>query len=310
MQAVYFFCNDLDKDPVAKNVYNEIEKNYELVESNIDFDSFKVMNYIDKNNNVFSLVRTKEVLSHNYGNYVALICDLFGNYDVAGVVNWHEGANSIDKVLTVHTIGDVPSGVFGKTNPNYFKNLLHSIESKRVEYNLDSFMTYTEATHWSGTMYNLDPNLLSRFNVPTYDIEIGSTKDSFNNEMAIKCLAHSLFEVFNNKSDNKVLLCVGGVHFEESFRNCIFNSDVIMSIGHILPNQWLVSGKYELDDGIVKLENSINSISENIDAIVIHDGLKGIYKQKCRELGEKLNIPVIKHKTLKDLEKLKEIFKK
>jgi len=105
-------------------------------------------------------------------------------------------------------------------------------------------------------------------------------------------------------------LRVSGVHFEESFSVAILDENHPLSIGHILPNQWLVSGNYEDEEdstGLEKLERSIFSIKGGIHAIVFHDNLKSIYKQLCRVIGERYNIPVFKHKTLKDLDRTVDI---
>ena len=75
--------------------------------------------------------------------------------------------------------------------------------------------------------------------------------------------------------------------------------DNAFGISHIIPNHWLITGKYECEDGQIKLENCINSIKGGIAGITFHDNLKGAYKNQLRLLGEKYNIPVFKHQLLR-----------
>lgn len=298
-KAVYFFCKDLKKDPVAFNVFKSAFKNFDLNKTEILVDNEFVLEYRDCNNNIFQYVRTDEVISHNYEKYLPIMRKYFSNFDFAGLVNWHEGGNSPDKVLTVHTTGDVPTGKFGMANPIYTRNLVCAIEENRVELGLEDFSTVTEATHWSGVPYGGDPNLIMEFNVPLVDIEIGSTRESWENEKAIEVLAKSLVQVFNSEENVKSLLCVGGVHFESAFSKAILDKENPIAITHILPNQWIVTGNYDTEEGAEKIETCIKTIIGGVDGIVFHDNLKSVYKNKCKEVGEKLGIPVFKHKTLK-----------
>lgn len=62
------------------------------------------------------------------------------------------------------------------------------------------------------------------------------------------------------------------------------------AVTHILANQWLVSEGYETETGI--------------EAIFIHDKLKGCYKDLARNLAEKYDVPVYKHQKLRAPETL------
>jgi D-tyrosyl-tRNA(Tyr) deacylase len=170
----------------------------------LTIDGLSAMEY--NNGNYFLFVRLNDVLSHNYIKYLPMLNDHFKDFDVAGVVNWHEGANASDRILTIHSTGDVPSGFFSKSNPNYFKNIFCSLEQNRIKHQLDNFKVMTEATHWSGIPNKQSPELIIKYDVPIYDIEIGSMLESWNNETAIKILSESLFDVFNESSQLKTLL--------------------------------------------------------------------------------------------------------
>ena len=299
-KAVYFFCTDYEKDQVAPRVLDYLKSNYPLKLSDIKFDNENIYNYVDKNNNLFTYVETDKVLSYDYDRYIPLLNELFADYDVAGVVNWHGGEKAPDKILTVHSTGDVVGGIYAPSNPLYLRNLMVSMEENRVKNNLDDFKVMTEATHWTGTIRGGDINLIDKYNVPLFDIEIGSTLESWSNEIAVKTLATSLQDVFSSEDKVKVLLCTGGMHFEETFSNIIIDKDYKISVGHVLPNQWLVQGEYDKDEKYELLKKCVNSIIGGIDGIVIHDNLKSGYKNQIKKLGEELNVPTFKHKKLRN----------
>ena len=303
-KAVYFFCTDYERDEVAPRVLNYLKENYDLKLADFKFANKDVYGYHDDRGNLFSFVETDKVLSYDYDLYIPLLNKYFKDYDVAGVVNWHGGKNAPDKILTVHSTGDVVGKIFAPSNPVYLRNLLLAIEENRVKSNLDDFTTMTEATHWTGTIQGQDINLIDKYQVPIFDIEIGSTLESWKNPIAESVLANSLFRVFDDDikpelKDIQVLLCTGGMHFEETFSNIIINTEKPVSIGHILSNQWMVQGEYDKEENYQYLKKCVDSISMKVDGIVIHDNLKSAYKNAVKKLGEELGVPVFKHKKLK-----------
>ncbi len=94
------------------------------------------------------------------------------------------------------------------------------------------------------------------------------------------------------------------MHFELAFSNVILNKEYPIAITHILPNQWIVNGNYDTEEGAKKIEDCIKTIIGGVDGMVFHGNLKSVYKNKCKEVGEKLEIPVFKHKILKEVKNL------
>lgn len=299
-KAVYFFCTDYEKDEVAPRVLDYLKNNYPLKLSDTKFNNGNIYDYIDENNSLFTYVETDKVLSYDYDKYIPILNKLFSDYDVAGVVNWHGGEKAPDKILTVHSTGDVIGGIYAPSHPLYLRNLLVSMEKHRLENNLNDFKVMTEGTHWTGTIRGGDINLIDKYNVPLFDIEIGSTLESWSNEVAVKVLATSLQDVFSDEDSVKVLLCTGGMHFEDTFSNIIIDKDYKISVGHVLPNQWLVQGEYDKDEKYELLKKCTQSIIGNIDGIVIHDNLKSGYKNQIKKLADELNVPTFKHKKLRN----------
>lgn len=302
-KAVYFFCTNLDIDPAAGHVFDAVSEMHSFVETSIIIDDYPVLKHLDDIGNEFYFVRTGKVVCHDYRHYLPIMNSYFSGFDMAGLVTWHEGQNAPDKILSVHTTGDVETGYFGNANPVYMHNLLWSLEKNRIAAGLEDFRITTEATHWSGMIHNGGtPDMIPQFPVPLVDIEIGSTPSSWSNYSASKVIAHALVDVFNDSGKTlKNLLCVGGVHFEPAFAGAALQAweDNAFGISHIIPNHWLVTGQYEGEDGLAKLENCIKSIKGGIAGIVFHDNLKGAYKGQLRLLGEKYSIPVFKHQLLR-----------
>lgn len=301
-QAAYFFCADSSIDPVAGNVFRAAAELFQPELAGLTVDGWPVLQYSIGGNLIY-FVRTAKVLSDSYPDYLPLLNRCFAACDFAGLVTWHAGQNAPDGVLTVHTTGDVETGIFGPASPVYLRNLLTALEANRASAGLDEFRTTTEATHWSGVIYGGgDPQMIAEYPVPIVDIEIGSSLTRWSDRAAAAVIARSLTAVFAGDGRKlKNLLCAGGVHFEPAFAAAVLQTwgDCAFGVSHILANQWLVSGQYGEESGRAKLEACAASIRGGIDAIVFHDNLKGVYKDQLRALGQKYGIPVIKHQILR-----------
>lgn len=311
MKAVYFICTNRDYGHVSFDVWDILKKEGLLANrAPFDFAGAPVYKY-DKDENSFYFVSTDTALCRDYPRFLPDMTGHFSDCDMSGMVTWHEGGNAPENVLTVHSLGDMGSGYFGKAAPRFMRNLILAYERNRVSLGLDDYFVSTEATHWSGS-YGKDgmagdPSLLVRFPVPMVDIEVGSTPGSWENEAACTALARTLTGVFTD--DGKKLhniLCIGGVHFESSFSTAAMTSwgDEAFAVTHILANQWLVSEGYETESGFERACRCVDSIEGGIEAIFIHDKLKGCYKDLARKLGEKYGIPVYKHQKLRTPEEL------
>jgi D-tyrosyl-tRNA(Tyr) deacylase len=127
-KTVYFFCMNLNIDPVAGHVFKALSEMYSLNETDIKIDNTPVLKHSDDIGNEFYFVKTNKVLCHDYTHYLPVINHYFSDFDMAGLVTWHEGQNAPDKILSVHTTGDVDTGYFGNADPFYMHNLLWSLE--------------------------------------------------------------------------------------------------------------------------------------------------------------------------------------
>lgn len=316
MKAVYFFCCDESKDPVAKGIFDQVLAMHPLEETTITFDGLPVLQYKDKQDNLFLFAQTTEVLSHKTDYLEEL--GQFAEFDYAGIVNWHEGRNAPSKILTVHTNGDVPSGNFSRANPLLNRNMIQALEINRQLFVLDDFSTKTEATHWSGIVYDQSPNLIPMFTVPLVDIEIGSELDSWKNPVACQVIAKSLVEVFDRMDQEIIpILYFDGEHFDQDLANIAINSDFPFAFCHHLPNQWIQnyikksvdpdSGEKltePSDDSAEKLKNCMDSIIGGVKAIFFHEGIGGPLRNLVKDFAEQYHVPVFKHKALRDPAKL------
>lgn len=214
-----------------------------------------------------------------------------------GLVNWHVGTNAPAKIFCAHSTADVASGTFGPTSGDLLSSTLLSIEAERTKAGLADFRTFFEASHWSGTMDGRPPSELLQVKAPVFDIEIGSYPEDWHHTEAGLVLMRALGEIptFCNSGRLRALY-LGGIHFEPSATEMIFQN---IAIEHHFPNQWLVSGQYDLpgaEDKIIAAAKSCTSLPE---MIVYHAGLKSAYKENVRRAAAILGIPCISHKQLR-----------
>lgn len=306
MKVVYFICNNHNWGHVSYRVWDHLAAEGILNESaGFTFCGEDVKRYSDGTHEYF-FVPTDIALCLDYPRFLPEMQAHFMDADMSGMVTWHEGGNAPDDVLTVHSLGDMASGCYGKANPRFMRNLLMAFERNRVELGLEQYHVVTEATHWSGVHDGHgDPNLLLQFPVPMVDIEVGSAPKSWNDDIACLALARTLTHVFDDDG-KKVhnLLCVGGVHFEPNWAEAALKSwgDEAFGVTHCLANQWLVAGAYENEAGVERASKCVDSIAGGIEAIVFHDKMKGCYKDLVRALGAKYNVPIYKHQRLRNPE--------
>lgn len=295
--AAYFFCRT-DTDPVASRVFDVLVKLHGPTETDVVVDGEPVLEAGDEAGNRFLLVRTEDVLSHDYPRYLPTLNEHFADVDFAGVVNWHEGANAPDRVLTVHSTGDVPAGRWSPAAPALMRNLMRALDAERRAAGLDDYAVVTEATHWSGVPYGGSVDLIARYGVPTYDIEIGSSPECWTDPAAHEVVARGLTQVFADAGDApQTVLCAGGVHVETAWSTPVLEGPY--AVAHHLPNQWLVTGKYDEPSADDKLDWCVKSVKGGIDMIAVHDKLKATYKEPFRRLGERFGVPVVKHQALR-----------
>jgi len=286
---------------VAPRVFAAVARLLEPRETGDAVDGFPVLSHRAAAGDELVLVRTAEVLSHDYPRYLPILNERFRDFDLGLLVNWHEGANAPDRIFMAHTTGDVPSATFGAADPALTTGILRAMEAARVEAGLSEWRTVTEATHWSGVLHGHPPALLAEYPVPLLDVEIGSSPASWADPAAVHALARALPRVFTEAEAPALsLLCVGGVHFEPAFRDAVLaeGRPHAVAVSHILANQWLAEG-WEGDAGVDRLAACAASIAGGVDAIAFHDNLRGPVKAAARALGERLGIPVFNHRRLR-----------
>lgn len=306
-KAVYYICTNPEFGHVAHLVWKRLEEDGIFqTGTGIFCDGEEVMRHVDAHGNQFDFVPAKQAVCLDYPRYLPIMNEHFAAHDVAGMITWHEGASAPERILTVHSLGDVNQGVYGKTTPVHMHNLLAAMQREKDKQGMDDWQVVPEATHWSGmTEDNDDATLLLSYPVPMMDIEIGSEKESWENPQAIGALAAALLQIFQDDGLTlRNLLCVGGVHFDPAFARAVhtvWNGETF-GVSHILANQWLVAGEYENEEGVRRAKNAVDAIAGGIDGIAFHDKMKGHYKDLVRTLGEAYGVPIFKHQRLRNPE--------
>jgi len=138
-KAVYFFCMDAAKDEVAPRIFEASAKLLPLKETAWTVDGYPVLSYDAGSGNEIYYVRTETVICMAYDRYLPLINTLFSDCALAVMVNWHGGQNAPDRVLCIHTVGDVSSGIFGTSAPELSTRLARLLESHRMDKGLTDF---------------------------------------------------------------------------------------------------------------------------------------------------------------------------
>ncbi len=301
MKAVYFFCTDPDKDRVAPAVYDACRQVHDLKPTEIRCDGIPVLRTTDAQGNEYYFAHTDDVVSHRFAHYLPLLSGPFADCRFAGIVNWHEGGNAPDRIYCAHTNGDVPSGVFGAADPPALTAILRVMDRTRVAAGLGDWSVTPEATHFAGTQYGTEAEVLLGCPVPVFDIEIGSEPGSWADPVAVEALARALTEVFSAIDDNeKPVLYVGGIHFEPSLREAVVPPGSGWQVGHVLPNQWLWPDAYNSPAGEVKLLAAARSTRGGVSAVIFHEGVKGPVKESVRAAAAALGLPVAKHRKLRE----------
>ncbi|WP_322047737.1 D-aminoacyl-tRNA deacylase [Paraburkholderia sp. J67] len=308
---VLAMCVDERFDPVASSVLAALEQAATLTDSPVTVDGRPAL-YTQRARRRLEILRLDTVLSHDYRRYAPTLAAAYPHAEAVVVVNWHEGSRAPDNIFTIQTTGDMASGTFSPVDPAFTRALFLAVEHERQRAELDTFSTWMEATHWSGTLFASQPGeLIGALAMPVIDLEIGSAPDAWSNRRAAQVLARALLAVCDGPigpigtstaSDALVsLLCVGGIHFEPAFTQLLLEhgESQRLALSHILPNHWLVAHEYDSEARFDALLACAQSIRGGVDAIAYHDNLKGSFKQQCKRLAAHLGVPALSHRKLR-----------
>lgn len=296
MKFLFLFCSDVGIDPVAPAVLHQARDYYAATPTSFTVGGKRV-SQAEVNGHHFFFAETHRFASELYPELAAELNAQFSDVDMIGLVNWHAGANAPSKIFCAHSTADVPSGIFGPTSGKLLIATLMAIEAERLAAGLTDFRTLFEASHWSGLTYGRQALELLDVRAPVFDIEIGSFPDEWSNPIAQQVLARAFGRIPEFCGlDRPRALYLGGIHFEPSATEMAFQYVVIE---HHLPNQWLVSGEYNLPGAEEKIIAAAKSCLRVPELIVFHDGIKSAYKENARKAAAMLGVPCVSHKKLR-----------
>lgn len=298
------FCIDKDIDQVAPLAFKVAERQLTLQSTGINIDGFNVLLYKTSSDDNIYFIRTNKVMPHDYPHYIPLFKQHFPTAEFVLVVNWHEGIDAPDPIITLHSNGNVATGHFSRVSPAHMRNLLIWSDHYRKELGLNDFRVLTEVTHWSGLIRRQDPSQIESWDIPVYDFEIGSSPSAWGNEVASEVLIRASLHTFDEQKDFFSLFCVGGMHFQKDNVKAVLMDDpnIPIAISHIIHTKWMESSEYLGDIGIKRFKHCINTIEGDIHAIVFHDKIRGPYKQILRMIADEMGISSFHHKRLRQLE--------
>ncbi|MCD6445964.1 D-aminoacyl-tRNA deacylase, partial [Candidatus Bathyarchaeota archaeon] len=213
--------------------------------------------------------------------YAQNITDFSPNIELVVFISRHSSASGIP-TLSVHTPGNLTGEAKLGGEPwkvsvspaNAMRYALKVMEKLKEEKNLSYEVSY-ECTHHG-------PSL----NVPAMFTELGSSLKQWKDSKAAEAVAIATMEaVLNFKKDNvKVVLGIGGPHYNRKFSKLALNSEV--AFGHMIPKYVIPNLKIEM------LKQCIRKTMEKVECAVLDwKGIKGIYKNQILTMLEELGLP-------------------
>lgn len=191
-KAVFFFCGNLDKDPVASHVLEQSRTLFPLLQTGQSVDGRPVL--------VWERPRRLRLplRDHRRGAEPRLWPVPFGAERVVrrlrrgGVRQLARRRQRAERSVVRAHHRRRAVGPVGPAAPAAIVSILRAMEECRQGLGLLDFKTSLEATHWSGVQHGQDPRLLLDYAVPLMDIEIGSVASSYGNPRAAEAVARAL----------------------------------------------------------------------------------------------------------------------
>lgn len=299
---LFLFCRDTAIDPVAPHVYARACAMFQSRPiTALTIEGAPVQMADLTNGDQLCLATTSTVPSYMYPTIAPELNEYFHNAAVIVVVNWHAGANAPERIFCAHTTADVVAGHFPSASATELTALLKAVEGRRAGAGLTSWRTLFEASHWSGSMVGRPAEELLAVRAPVVDYEIGSSGPDWGDPVAHQVMASAIGDLRTVRDEvAPAAVFIGGTHFEPSLSEAILTRGIVASVGHVLPNQWLVAGGYEQSDAVNKLVRAVQSFKEPVRYLVMHDGLKGPLKATVRAASEVLGIPLLNHRAFRE----------
>ena len=311
MKSVYFFCQDLDKDPVGYHVFKACQELFPMIPSGKTLDGLEAWMTSDERGNEYHFVLTSDTLSHIFDQTLERIQELFPHpeFDFAVIVNWHGGNNAPDKVFAFHGVGHPAVAAFAPSNGCFMANIARHV-AKGISSNamLADWRVAPEATHYSGIPYGCDARKLETWQVPQADLEIGSSSDSWSHPAAARLLAETLIHIFDETVPAPTsALFVGGVHFEPTLQSLMINGDAKGTsyvFPHALTYPWIVAeaeGVENIEDELYRRVSAAFAASvPKPSVIVFHDKAKSVLKNAAKRVAAEQMVDCVNHKNLKN----------
>ena len=172
------------------------------------------------------------------------------------------------KSLCVHPIGNFSKALLGGNDKELISAMPSHMKAAVLELSkinsLDDFEIAFEATHHGPYLEK-----------PCMFIEIGSSEDEWNNEMAGFIIAKTILEIVKSKKKYKSCVVLGGSHYNTVAKKIILNTEY--AVGHVCPKHNLKYLSSEMIRQMIDKSNDKNGF-------VVLDW-KGLGNEKQRVLN-------------------------
>jgi len=192
--------------------------------------------------------------------------------------------------LTVHPIGNVGEAKFGgKENklvpsaPRQMTAALRTLWKETRDQDLENeYDVSFEATHHG-------PYL----ETPTYYIEIGSDKESWNDERAGQVIADTVKKAEEKYRDDDVVICIGGGHYAPRYTDLARSKAV--SVGHMIPGWGMKYLTKDSFDEIVEKTPDVKYVYFD------RSSTSGKERKRIKEWAKEKDLSIVRSDDLDDL---------
>lgn len=250
----------------SNNIGKFILKNYDFEETSDTWDGSPIYEYRD-----IKLIKcNKDVLELDY------LEDF--DTEILVIASTHKAESGIHS-LTCHTPGNWSKAEYGGkdrvlsiAHANYLRETLLELKKQQEEKKLN-FEVSLEVTHHG-------PSL----DIPTIFVEVGSSKEQWNNMEACKVVAEAIMNILIEDFEKvPVAIGFGGTHYGAKFTKLMLKEKI--AIGHICP-------KYATDS--LDEEMIIQAFNKTVPkpdlAVLDWKGLKSYQREKIISILDKNNI--------------------
>ncbi len=262
-------------DPASMNILNKLVEHFKFQETDLQFDG----NPVFKNDDILILTTNDEMIY--YDGLDNIIKGTLGvKPEIIAFASRHSSRQKLP-ALTIHVTGNWGKAMYGGEDENLAiaqPNAMKLALLKMYELNDLGWTVCYEATHHG-------PSVL---NVPSFFIEIGSSREEWTNERAGEIIAETIVHTLRGyrKEKFKTALGIGGGHYAPKETKRALEGD--LAFGHIAPKYAHPLSRRLIIQALERTDGEVNAV------YVDWKGTKRETRETAKSLAEELGLEFIK----------------